>query len=87
MALAISPATDALAHELASLRGVTPDEAVAEALRAELEREQHTNPTAAPNQKPSVEEMLAMIRSAGPWKGPNSAELQDELYDDYGLPK
>jgi hypothetical protein len=37
MPLATSAATDALAHALAALRGVTPDEAVASALRAQLD--------------------------------------------------
>jgi hypothetical protein len=87
MPLATSATTDALAHTLASLRGLTPDEVVAEALRAELEREQKLHPSAAKEQKPSVEELMAIVRSAGPWNGPNSKELTDELYDDYGLPE
>lgn len=87
MPLATSPATDALAHELASLRGLTPDEVVAEALRAELEREQKLHPPVAEGQKPSVEELMAMIRSAGPWEGPSGEEIIQEMYDDYGLPR
>ncbi len=87
MPLATSPATDALAHALASLRGLTPDEVVAEALRAELDREQQLHPSTTQDDEPTVEEVLGWIRSAGPWNGPSSKELTDELYDDYGLPR
>jgi hypothetical protein len=40
MPLATSPATEELAYALASLSGLTPDEAIASALRAELDRKQ-----------------------------------------------
>jgi hypothetical protein len=39
MPLVTSPATEELAYRLASLSGLTPDEAVASALRAELDRQ------------------------------------------------
>jgi hypothetical protein len=88
MPLVTSAATDALACALASLRGLTPDEAVAFALRAELDRQQLESPRQSTLQgEPTVEELLAKIRSYGPWQGPSSAELAEELYDAEGLPR
>jgi hypothetical protein len=87
MPLATSPTTEALANELAALRGLTPDEVVAEALRAELAREQSLHPSAAVKKEPTVEEWLEKIRSLGPWNGPSGKEMTDELYDDNGLPR
>ncbi len=87
MPLATSPTTEALANELAALRGLTPDEVVAEALRAELAREQSLHPSAAVKKEPTVEEWLEKIRRLGPWDGPSSTELFNEMYDDYGLPR
>jgi hypothetical protein len=87
MPLATSAATDALAHTLASLRGLTPDEVVAGALRAELERERQLHPTASADDDPTVEEVLGWIHSTGPWNGQSSKELVDELYDKHGLPR
>ena len=88
MPLTTTPATDELAYTLASLSGLTPDEVVAAALRAELDRRQQargTHTTEAP--EPTVEEILAKIRSYGPWNGPNSTELIADLYDAEGLPR
>ena len=79
MPLATTAATDELANKLASLSGLTPDEVIAEALRAELDRWQQAQAPASP--EPTVEEILAKIRSRGPWDGPSSAELIAELYD------
>jgi hypothetical protein len=88
MPLATSAATEALANTLASLCGLTPDEAVAAALRAELDRKQAAvGLQPAPQPDPTVEELLARIRSYGPWQGPTSAELTAELYDAEGLPR
>ena len=87
MPLATSTTTDALAHKLAALRGLTPDEVVADALRAELEREQQLHPSATVKAVPTAEEFLARIKRLGPWDGPSGKEMMDELYDDYGLPK
>jgi hypothetical protein len=88
MPLATSAATDALAHALAALRGVTPDEAVASALLAELSRQQDAVDL-PPSEKEgsSVEEILRKIRDLGPWNGPTGGELTAELYDDAGLPR
>ncbi len=88
MPLATSPATEKLAYKLASLSGLTPDEAVASALRAELGRKQQaSNIPPDATQEPPVEQLLARIRSYGPWEGPNSAQLAAELYDAQGLPR
>jgi len=88
MPLATSPATEKLAYKLASLSGLTPDEAVASALRAELDRKQQaSNLHPDGPEDPTVEELLARIRTFGPWEGPNSAQLANDLYDAQGLPR
>jgi hypothetical protein len=88
MPLTTTPATDELAYTLASLSGLTPDEVVAVALRAELDRQQEARAgQAAAPPEPSIEEILAKIRSYGPWDGPSSTELIADLYDAEGLPR
>ena len=88
MPLATSDTTEALAYTLASLRGLTPDEAVAAALRAELEREASIASQVSPRQEePTLAELLARVRRLGPWQGPSGAELTGELYDAEGLPR
>jgi hypothetical protein len=87
MPLATSVATEALAYTLASLRGLTPDEAVASALRAELERAgRSASLTACRAEEPTVAELMTRIQRLGPWQGPGSAQLTNELYDSEGLP-
>jgi hypothetical protein len=87
MPLATSTTTEALAYTLASLRGLTPDEAVASALRAELEREgKNASHTASRAEEPTVAELMARIHRLGPWQGPGSAQLTEEMYDAEGLP-
>lgn len=87
MPLATSATTEALAYTLASLRGLTPDEVVASALRAELEREGRSaiHP-AGRAEEPTVAELMARIHRLGPWQGPSSTQLTNELYDAEGLP-
>jgi hypothetical protein len=88
MPLVTSPATDDLAFTLAALRGQTPDEAVASALRAQLESPTEASaPSAHTQPEPTVEELLTWVRSLGPWRGPSSTELIDDLYDADGLPR
>jgi hypothetical protein len=87
MPLTTSPETDALAYTLASLRGLTPDEAVAAALRAELERDQSTPAHTSAQHEPAVEEIMARIVSLGPWQGPGGDQLAADLYDVEGLPR
>jgi hypothetical protein len=88
MPLATSPSTDALAYTLASLRGLTPDEAVAYALRSQLESRHEAPDQPAPAQEePAVEEIMARILRLGPWQGPSGAQLTQELYDSEGLPR
>jgi hypothetical protein len=88
MPLATSATTEALAYTLASLRGLTPDEAVASALRAELEREGSTaSQSFSRPEEPALAELMARIRRLGPWLGPSGAQLTDDLYDAQGLPR
>jgi hypothetical protein len=88
MPLATISASDELAYTLASLSGLTPDEVVAASLCAELDHRlgAYAAQLAAPPES-SVEEILANIRSYGPWDGPTSAELIADLYDAEGLPR
>jgi hypothetical protein len=87
MPFATSAATEALAYTLASLRGLTPDEAVAAALRAELEREgRFASSHASCEDEPTVTELMARIHRLGPWQGSDSAQLTRDLYDAEGLP-
>jgi hypothetical protein len=86
MPIPTSPATDALARTLAALRGLTPDEVIALALRAELEREVPGQRNAA-GEEPAMEEIMARIASLGRWKGPSGSQLTDEFYDSEGLPR
>jgi hypothetical protein len=87
MPLATSTTTEALAYTLASLRGLTPDEAVASALRSELEREgRNARPLASRAEEPTVAELMARIHRLGPWQGPSSTQLRNELYDAEGFP-
>src|ERR1035438_10149369 len=68
MPLATSTTTEALAYTLASLRGLTPDEAVASALRSELEREgRNASHLASRAEEPTVAELMARIHRLGPW--------------------
>jgi hypothetical protein len=88
MPLATSAATDDLAHTLAALRGQTDDEVVASALRAQLDCACEAPLSFACGEaEPTVEEFMARIRSLGPWRGPDSTQLIDELYDADGLPR
>lgn len=88
MPLTTSATTEALAYTLAALRGLTPDEAVAAALRMELQREgKSANLSSNLPEEPSLEELLARIHRLGPWQGPSSAQLSSDLYDAEGLPR
>jgi hypothetical protein len=87
MPLATSTTTEALAYTLASLRGLTPDEAVASALRSELEREgRNASHLASRTEEPTVAELMARIHRLGPWQGPSSTQLRNKLYDAEGFP-
>jgi hypothetical protein len=82
---------EAMADQLAALRGQSVDEVVAAALRAELAREPKARYLSrpaklAPSQRAKVARIMDMVRSAGP----ASAEGGDRtafLYDDQGLPR
>ncbi len=82
---------EAMADQLAALRGQSVEEVVAAALRAELAREpiarRALRPAKlVPAQRGKVARILEMVRSAGPTGG----EVEDRtafLYDDQGLPR
>lgn len=82
------PAVHAMARELAARRSTTVTDAVRQALRAELER------SPSPKDPEDLEAKTAVIRAIGAhvnvrpaWQGRNSKELQDDLYDEDGLPR
>jgi len=82
---------EAMADQLAALRGQSVEEVVAAALRAELAREPKGRYLSRParlasSQRAKVTRILEMVRAAGP----ASVEGGDRtafLYDDQGLPR
>ncbi len=81
---------EAMADQLASLRGQSAEEVVAAALRAELAREPMRRTVARPAklglaQRAKVARILKLVRSAGLASG-ESGDRTDFLYDDQGLP-
>jgi hypothetical protein len=91
MAIKANADIEAMADQLAALRGQSVAEVVAAALRAELAREpkgRHLSRPArlASSQRAKVTRILEMVRAAGP----ASVEGGDRtafLYDDEGLPR
>lgn len=91
MPIPASTETEAVARQLAALRGQTVDEAVATALRAELVRERRSRKVAAPAalsppQRAKVDRIMELVRAAGPAVGDASGDPTAFLYDDRGLP-
>ena len=71
MPIKANPEIEAMANQLAALRGQSVEEVVAAALRAELAREPkaRTRPRAAklkPAQRAKVERILGLVRAADP---------------------
>lgn len=83
------PEVHAMARELAARRSTTVTNAVRQALSAELERSQHGEEemaSAAAARHARLQELLQRFRQIQWPEGVTSKELQDELYDDQGLP-
>ena len=83
------PEVHAMARELAARRSTTVTNAVRQALSAELERSQHWEEemaSAAAARHARLQELLQRFRQIQWPEGVTSKELQDELYDDQGLP-
>jgi antitoxin VapB len=80
----------AMARELAARRGTTVTDAVRQALRAELERNSVSDEATKAARAAKQQELLALLESFKTlaWAdGRSSRELQDELYDEDGLPR
>ena len=78
----------AMARELAARRGTTVTDAVRQALRAELERQPiQQSPDGIEARKEAIRAICARFSARAEWRGRTSKELQDELYDEYGLPQ
>ena len=80
----------AMARELAARRGTTVTDAVRQALRAELERNADSDEASKSARAAKQQQLLTLLESFKtlPWAdGRSSRELQDELYDDDGLPR
>ncbi|MBM5800943.1 MAG: hypothetical protein FJ077_08935 [Cyanobacteria bacterium K_DeepCast_35m_m2_023] len=80
----------AMAKELAARRGTTVTDAVRQALMAALERSGTSDQAAKAAQEAKKQELLELLQSFKglQWaNGRNSRELQDELYDEHGLPR
>ena len=81
------PEVHAMARELAARRSTTVTDAVRQALRAELERSGHESEEQAIRlRKQHVQELLDRFGRLTWPEGLTSKELQDELYDEQGLP-
>lgn len=81
------PTVHAMARELAARRSTTVTDAVRQALRAELERCPSPEGTEAIEARKAAIRAICARTSARPeWQGRTSEELQDELYDEHGLP-
>ncbi len=90
MAIKANPEIEAMANQLAALRGQSVEDVLAAALRAELAREPRGRAVPRPSRlKPThhakVERILEMVRAAGP-SGGESGDRTAFLYDDQGLP-
>jgi len=82
--------TEAIAYQLAALRGQSVEDVVSTALRAELARERQTRGTTppadlAPGQRAKVDRIMALVRAAGP--AGTGGDPTAELYDEHGLPR
>jgi antitoxin VapB len=81
------PAVHAMAKELATRRSTTVTNAVRQALRAELERSPSPEgPEAIEARKAAIRAICARTSARPEWQGRTSKELQDALYDGFGLP-
>lgn len=90
MPIKANPEIEAMANQLAALRGQSVEEVVAAALRAELAREPkaRVGPRAAelkPAQRAKVERILELVRAAVP-AADEGGDRTAFLYDDQGLP-
>jgi hypothetical protein len=91
MPIPTSAETEAIARQLAALRGQTVEEVVSAALRAELMRERRGRSAAppvdlTPAQRAKVERIMELVRAAGPAGGDEGRDPTAFLYDDQGLP-
>jgi hypothetical protein len=91
MPIPTSAETEAIARQLAALRGQTVEEVVSAALRAELMRERRGRSAAppvelTPEQRAKVERIMELVRAAGPAGGDAGQDPTAFLYDDQGLP-
>ena len=82
---------EAMADQLAALRGQSVEEVVAAALRAELAREPKgrrlsRSAKLASSQRAKVARIMDMVRSAGPASA-DGGDRTAFLYDDQGLPR
>ena len=83
------PEVHAMARELAARRSTTVTDAVRQALSAELERSQadeEETASADAARRARLLELLPRFRQIQWPEGVTSKELQDEPYDDQGLP-
>jgi hypothetical protein len=81
----------AMADQLAALRGQSVEEVVAAVLRAELARELKGRRLSRPvklarSKRAKVARIMDMVRSAGPASG-DGGDRTAVLYDDQGLPR
>ncbi|MDZ5645732.1 type II toxin-antitoxin system VapB family antitoxin [Nitrospirillum sp. BR 11828] len=87
MNLAVDADTERFALRLARLRGVSVEQAVGAAVRAELARaERATNDTLTSEQRAKVEQTMAMVAGL-PRLSDAGEDPSSFLYDEHGLPR
>ncbi len=81
------PEVAAMARRLAKLKGKTITEAVAGALAASLENATVDDAARRAERERRVDELLTAIRAEAGRKLPSMREIDDEMYDENGLPR
>lgn len=81
------PQVHAMARELASRRGTSVTDAVRQALAAELQRTTHPSAEAQrASRLEAIRQIQARVAALPRRDARSSDELQNDLYDDHGLP-
>lgn len=81
------PEVAAMAKRLARLTGQTITEAVAEALAVRLEQATADDAARRAEFERRVDELLTAIRAEAGRKLPSMREIDEEMYDENGLPR
>jgi hypothetical protein len=81
------PEADELARTVAARTGLSIDDAVTDALKEKLARLDEARAKDIAARVAVVEALAKQVRDAWAEPLPTQAELDDEMYDEYGAPK